>query len=62
MENTQQAVNEQQVAKEATKVYITLTGRIQELYRQIWEADEKGENITRLHQEVTLLESIIGKK
>lgn len=53
--------NTQQVVQNAVKVYSNIKERIQELYRQIWEADEKGENFNHLHEELTLLESIVGK-
>lgn len=54
--------NKQQTPQSAVKVYFNIKERIQELYRQIWEADEKGENFSRLHEELLVLESILKTK
>lgn len=54
--------NMEQMTQTAVQVYSRIKFRIQELYRLIWEADEKGENFVHFHEELVMLESIIGDK
>jgi hypothetical protein len=56
MEESKQVIE----IEKAVEVYLSIKSRIQDLYKQIWEADEKGENYSYLHKELTMLENIIG--
>jgi hypothetical protein len=46
----------------AQEVYFRIKVRINEVLKQIWEADERGENFTHLHEELVLLESLLKNK
>jgi hypothetical protein len=44
------------------QVYANVKRRINVILKQIWEADEKGENFAHLHEELVLLESLLKNK
>jgi hypothetical protein len=54
--------NTQRQELNPTQVYYNLKKRINEILKQIWEADEKGENFAHLHGELVLLESLLNIK
>ena len=54
--------NTQRQELNPTQVYYNLKKRINEVLKQIWEADERGENFTHLHEELVLLESLLKNK
>jgi hypothetical protein len=54
--------NTQRQELNPTQVYYNLKQRIKEVLKQIWEADERGENFTHLHEELVLLESLLKNK
>jgi hypothetical protein len=54
--------NAQRQESNPTQVYYNLKKRINEVLKQIWEAEEMGENYTHLHEELVLLESLLEGK
>jgi hypothetical protein len=54
--------NTQRQESNPTQVYHNLKRRINEVLKQIWEADERGENFAHLHEELVLLESLLKNK
>jgi hypothetical protein len=54
--------NTQRQESNPTQVYYNLKRRINEVLKQIWEADERGENFAHLHEELVLLESLLKNK
>jgi hypothetical protein len=52
----------EQFSMVAQQVYIRIKCRIKELYRLIMEANDGGENVIHLHEELVMLESIIQDK
>jgi hypothetical protein len=54
--------NTQRQELNPTQIYYNLKQRIKEVLKQIWEAGERGENFTHLHEELVLLESLLKNK
>lgn len=54
--------NTQRQELSPVELYNTLKRRINNILKQIWEADERGENYSHLHTELVMLESLLEDK